>query len=243
MEIKAFECSICLEKLKNPVECNNCHNNFCKEHASKLKECPLCKKNPFAYKDNIWLKRELENIDFCKCKVCNFEGDKNLFFIHLMEKHKTEIIDNFNTNSQKNRESISNKISTIKYDYGLFIGEVKDGIPNGRGKIIYTNELKGDIYEGDFKNGEPEGKGTYYHRNGNIYSGDFKNDKACGKGIFYNKDGSRYEGDWVDDAWHGKGIRYYQNGDRIMGDYYKGSPIGKHVILHANGNVSEKIFN
>ena len=243
MDKKTFECSICLEKLKNPVECNNCHNNFCKEHVSKFTNCPLCKKSPFSFKDNVWLKRELENIDFCKCTECDFEGDKNVFFIHLMEKHKTEIIDNFNSNSKKNKELKSNNISTITLDDGVYTGEIKDGVPNGRGKLVYTGNNTGDRYEGDFKNGKPEGKGIYYHKNGNIYSGDLKNDTANGKGILYSINGNRYEGDWVKDCPHGKGIKYFKNGDRMMGDYNEGKPIGKHVILHANGNVSEKIFN
>ena len=242
MEIKTFECSICLEKLKNPVECNYCHNNFCKEHVDKLRECPLCKKSP-RFKENIWLKRELENIDFCKCILCNFEGGKNEFYIHLMEKHKTEIINKFNSNSKENYQLMDKKIATITYDYGIFTGEIKDGIPNGKGIINYTGQLQGDKYEGEFKNGEPEGKGIYYHRNGNIYSGDFKKDKAYGKGIFYSRDGDRYEGDWVNDCKHGKGIIYYKNGDRMMGDYSNNQPIGKHVILYADGNISQKIFN
>ena len=45
MDNKTFECSICLEKFKNPVECTSCHNNFCKVHVSNFKACPLCKKN------------------------------------------------------------------------------------------------------------------------------------------------------------------------------------------------------
>ena len=242
MDNKTFECSICFEKFKNPVECTSCHNNFCKEHVSNFRACPLCKKKPFIFNENVWLKREIENIDFCKCTICDFESDKNAFFLHLIEKHKDKIIDKFNSKSKDN-EFLNNKIATLTFDYGKFTGEIKDGVPNGRGKLDYTGSLKGDRYEGEFKNGEPEGKGTYYHRNGNIYSGDLKNDKAYGKGIFYFHDGKRYEGDFVNDARHGKGIIYFPNGDRMMGDYQWDKMIGKHVILHANGNVSEKIYN
>ena len=52
------------------------------------------KKKPFIFNENVWLKREIENIDFCKCTICDFESDKNAFFLHLIEKHKEKIIDN-----------------------------------------------------------------------------------------------------------------------------------------------------
>ena len=38
-------------------------------------------------------------------------------------------------------------------------------------------------YEGEVKNGIPEGKGIEYFNNGNRYEGDFKNGKKERKGI------------------------------------------------------------
>ena len=246
MDNKSFQCCICYEIFKDPVECNFCHNNFCKSHIPQLTECPLCRK-VLNYKENVWLNRELKNINFCKCSICNFEGDNTKFLLHLMEKHKIELIKKFNSliNEQEkndNNNNQSNNISTIKFDYGEYTGEVKNGVPEGRGKLIYTGNYEGDRYEGDFKNGEPNGKGIYYHSNGNKYEGDFKNDKAQGKGIFYNKNGNRYEGDFIEDSKEGKGIFYFANGDRMMGDYHNDRPIGNHVILHSNGTISTKNF-
>ena len=249
MQNKSLECCICLEIFKEPVECSSCHNNICKVHTLKLKQCPLCKSSPFNYKDNVWLKRELKDITFCKCSICSFEGDNNQFLLHLMEKHKTELIKNFNllANEQKkedNHNKSSNSIQkTISFDYGVYTGEVKDGIPEGRGKLIYGGKYQGDSYEGDFRKGEPNGKGIYCHSNGNIYEGSFRNDKAYGKGIFYYKNGDRYEGDFIDDNREGKGIYYFANNDRMMGDYHNNMPIGNHAILHFNGSVSLKKFN
>ena len=137
----------------------------------------------------------------------------------------------------------SNKIMTLNTEDGQYIGETKNGVPDGRGKLIYNGDLTGDIYEGDFKNGLPEGKGKFFHRNGNIYEGDMIKDKADGRGIFYFNDGKRFEGEFKKDAREGKGILYFANDDRMMGDYHKDKPIGKHVILHSNGNISQKIFS
>ena len=45
-------------------------------------------------------------------------------------------------------------------------------------------------YEGEHKNGVPEGKGIEYDENGNkSYEGDFKNGVPDGRGISYYKDG------------------------------------------------------
>ena len=135
-----------------------------------------------------------------------------------------------------------NKIVTIMTEDGKYVGEIKNGVPNGRGKLFYKGNLEGDIYEGEFKNGDPDGKGKYCHRNGNIYVGDFVKDKADGRGIFYCNNGDRYEGEFKSDAREGKGIWYFANGDRMMGDYSKDRPVGKHAVLQKDGNILQKIF-
>ena len=135
-----------------------------------------------------------------------------------------------------------NKKITLNIEDGIYIGETKNGVPDGRGKLIYSGIYSGDTYEGDFKNGEPDGKGIYYHKDGRIYEGDLKCDKAEGKGIMYFKNGERYEGGFRQDLRHGPAIRYFANGDRIMGDFYNGKEVGIHVLLQANGNVVKKRF-
>ena len=92
-------------------------------------------------------------------------------------------------------------------------------------------------YIGEVVNGLPEGKGTWYGDNGNRYEGEWRNGKKEGKGIFYFNNGDRYEGDFRNGNREGKGIYYYNNGDRMMGDYYNDKLIGKHVRLTKNGDV------
>ena len=70
--------------------------------------------------------------------------------------------------------SKSNKKEILYPNIGRYEGEVKNGKPEGKG-ILYING--GDRLEGDFKNGIPEGKGIYYYNNGDRYEGDYKNDK------------------------------------------------------------------
>ena len=61
-------------------------------------------------------------------------------------------------------------------------GQVKDGKPNGLGVIIYTD---GSKYVGRWKNGIREGQGSQIHKGGGKYSGSWKN-------------GSRWNGKQID---------------------------------------------
>lgn len=50
---------------------------------------------------------------------------------------------------------------------------------HGRGSDIFAN---GDRYNGEYKNGKPDGKGIYTWANGSYYDGEFKNGLKHGKG-------------------------------------------------------------
>ena len=179
-----------------------------------------------------------------KDKNSNLSQLQNILF-NITNLNKTVINELNKSNNDDAAPALKNddnKIVTIMTEDGKYVGEIKNGVPNGRGKLFYKGNLGGDIYEGEFKNGDPDGKGKYCHRNGNIYVGDFVKDKADGRGIFYCNNGDRYEGEFKSDAREGKGIWYFANGDRMMGDYSKDRPVGKHAVLQKDGNISQKIF-
>ena len=100
-------------------------------------------------------------------------------------------------------------------------------------EVIYNNGR----YIGQVVNGLPEGKGIFYGNNGDRYEGEWRNGKSEGKGIEYYNNGDRYEGDFRNGKKEGKGIYYYHNGDREMGDCYNDKPVGKLVTLTKNGEV------
>ncbi len=62
---------------------------------------------------------------------------------------------------------------------GLYDGQCKDGLANGKG--ISKGE---DEYTGMFKNGLPDGKGKYTFKNGDIYDGYWSNGVKNGQGKF-----------------------------------------------------------
>ena len=62
-------------------------------------------------------------------------------------------------------------------------------------EINYNNKGKEDRkkYIGEILNGVPNGKGIMYWNDGLKHEGEWKNDKADGKGIRYANNGDRYE--------------------------------------------------
>ena len=95
-----FNCIKCSKIFNNPVECTNCHNFFCKEHLKKNSKCPICEKKS-NYIENNWFIKEWKKYKneenrkkqlLKKCYLCGFEGENDSFWVHLIEKHKNQII-------------------------------------------------------------------------------------------------------------------------------------------------------
>lgn len=96
-----FDCPVCYMTFDNPIECLKCHNNFCKKHLKEFNKdrCLVCNCSPFEYTENTWLRRTVLNMT-TKCSLCEFEGDEESFWSHLIEKHKKEIISHFKEKDQ-----------------------------------------------------------------------------------------------------------------------------------------------
>jgi len=78
-----------------------------------------------------------------------------------------------------------------------YSGDCKKGLANGNGIAVGT-----DKYEGKFKDGLPQGNGTYQYANGEVYVGDFKEGMRSGNGKFTFKflgRDSTYMGMWKED--------------------------------------------
>ena len=67
------------------------------------------------------------------------------------------------------------------------------------GTTEYKEGNKYGIYEGEWKDSERHGQGTYDDNAGSIYIGEWKYDERSGEGIQIYPDGSKYEGQWIDD--------------------------------------------
>eukprot|EP01112_Ceratiomyxa_fruticulosa_P023238 TRINITY_DN8800_c0_g1_i1.p1 TRINITY_DN8800_c0_g1~~TRINITY_DN8800_c0_g1_i1.p1 ORF type:complete len:198 (-),score=51.49 TRINITY_DN8800_c0_g1_i1:42-635(-) len=80
-----------------------------------------------------------------------------------------------------------------------------EGIIKRHGKGVST-ELEGTaVYDGEWKEDNMEGKGTFTYPSGAVYEGDWVNNKYQGNGKYTFPDGSYYEGEFVDNKMHGDG--------------------------------------
>ena len=76
-------------------------------------------------------------------------------------------------------------------------------------------------YQGQVKDGKPNGLGVIFDPNGSKYVGSWENGKWTGQGTYTWKDGSKFVGEWKD----GKpldGTQYDKDGN-ILGKYVNGN--------------------
>jgi hypothetical protein len=79
-------------------------------------------------------------------------------------------------------------------DGSKYEGEFKDGLPNGRGKVVLENE---DSYEGEWKDDQAHGFGQFITQS-KVYTGEWLHDLYHGKGEEKFKDGSCFTGAFVE---------------------------------------------
>ena len=78
-------------------------------------------------------------------------------------------------------------------------------------------------YEGGYKKGKFEGKGSFTFSDGRRYEGQFKNGEKHGKGTFTFPDGFRFSGEWKQDVrW--TGTVFNLNGE-IVGKILEGAEL------------------
>ena len=112
-----------------------------------------------------------------------------------------------------------------KTSKGSFVLTVKNYLPY-KAKIKTKSGFK---YEGAFKNGKPNGKGTATYKSGGTYTGMFVNGKRSGKGTYTWKDGAEYTGTWKKDVMKGKGTYYYpddSDAEKLTGQFANNAPKG-----------------
>ena len=123
---------------------------------------------------------------------------------------------------------------------GNYEGNWKDGKPDGFGKGLYPNH---DEYEGNWKDGKPDGMGT-------MTSLSVEEGTGIWRGVFFsqaNTIGDRYEGNWKDGNPDGNGTITYQNGDVFEGRWETLSSgmyrTGRMTYSNGSGSVQGKWKN
>lgn len=90
---------------------------------------------------------------------------------------------------------------------GIYEGDCVKGKAAGKGKATGV-----DTYDGEWKNGLPEGKGKYTWKNGGFYDGEWKKGLKDGKGeLHISVNGKEIEkhGYWEKDVYKGQNLKPY----------------------------------
>ena len=117
-------------------------------------------------------------------------------------------------------------------------GDFKDGNLNGKGKRYWKNGILWE--EGDFKDGKLNGKGKCYQKNGTLWQeGDFKDGTL--RKTYYQNGKLWEEGDFKDGKLNGKGKYYRENGTLLYeGDFVDDKYNGKGKTYYQNGTLSRE---
>ena len=143
-----------------------------------------------------------------------------------------------------------------------YIGFLNNGKRDGSGVLLFyrkhffTRYLTKYIgrYEGFWKDGVPEGEGTFFDKNGDLivndsftndeilsgktflhrYEGALVNGKRDGFGILKNLASGNfiYVGEWKNGLYHGQGVLYDYKCKKYEGQFYKGLYHGKGASYH-----------
>lgn len=97
--------------------------------------------------------------------------------------------------SGENIVKISNGKHTYKFANGdLYYGDWENGQMHGHGTL--TVAASGAVYNGNFSHNEFNGNGVFIYSNGNVYKGSFLNGCRHGPGCMDFADGSSMKGIW-----------------------------------------------
>jgi hypothetical protein len=141
--------------------------------------------------------------------------------------------------------------------YEMYEGEMKNSLPDGKGKITFRNgdkyignfkhgEMNGNgnfifadktEYKGDLENGLFNGKGQMIWDNGTIYEGYFSDSTLTGEGTIYNGQNEKYQGNFDKNEFNGMGTYFYQNEDKYEGNFEYGIKRGNGKYFRSNDNI------
>jgi len=119
-----------------------------------------------------------------------------------------------------------------KKNYSKWNGEIKNGLPNGKGTEIMSDGTK---YVGYYYNGERSGKGKITYSDGIIYEGQWRKFEYNGRGTYTFPNGEKYIGEWKDGEKHGQGTYTFPNGEKYVGEYKNGEKDGQGTLTRPDG--------
>lgn len=132
-----------------------------------------------------------------------------------------------------------------------FCGNFKEGLRHGCGRLSLAERCEpapssqehkqeaGDIeriieYEGDFVEGEKEGRGKALLANGSTYEGEFAKGQLTGFGKMKWKNGNYFEGEFRGSKRNGRGVlKFYNQESKVYDKVYRGFWKDDHPLFGA----------
>ncbi len=116
-------------------------------------------------------------------------------------------------------------------------GEFKDGEPHGKGKFTSSNYT----YEGECNDGARHGHGVeiIFGDNGGVYEGEWKDGRKNGKGEITYSNGEKYIGEWKEDKREGQGTYTWPHGSKYVGEWKNNGQNGQGTLTYESGNKFE----
>jgi len=113
-------------------------------------------------------------------------------------------------------------------DFSKYEGDIRNGKPNGQGTHTFPDGRK---YVGESKNGQWDGQGTITYPDGRKYVGEFKDEEFHGKGTLTRPDGGKYVGEFKNGKIHGQGTYTFEKGKyegfKYVGEWKDGTQQGQ----------------
>mmetsp|Transcript_48167 Transcript_48167/g.151099 ORF Transcript_48167/g.151099 Transcript_48167/m.151099 type:complete len:1021 (-) Transcript_48167:1684-4746(-) len=128
---------------------------------------------------------------------------------------------------------------TLHASKPTYQGQLKDGWPNGRGITVWAD---GRIYDGYWSRGVFEGFGTCIWSNGDKYEGEWHDGFAHGKGHYTYANGDCYEGEFFQDKFNGFGAFTYKSGWKFRGAWEGGKLNGWCMVVTDRGVKRKEHF-
>jgi uncharacterized caspase-like protein len=102
--------------------------------------------------------------------------------------------------------------------------------------------LDGSVYNGDLRNGQPNGSGEYVGIKGYRYRGNFVNGRQDGKGKAHWPDGWTYDGEFANERPNGIGTIRFPSGDVYEGQVKDGTPDGRGKLVAKSRDIYDGEF-
>jgi len=156
--------------------------------------------------------------------------------VSSVSREKDDQDDDQKTNDTDHKTDQDNNNTTKKEEEQDEDDEIL--IPDGYGRMEYTNHPVVSVYNGDWQNGAWHGQGQARVVNGDSYAGEHVQGMRHGSGTYRWADGREYAGMFHRDVRHGQGSYQWPCGASYAGSYAQGIRTGYGRYLDPKNGVS-----